>query len=372
MAANNSRSWIATAVALLGGCHDTGPDDSPRIPAVQLGVEQTLLGPGQLGLTFMPDEALCVVRRQPDVALVAAGSGVSYLLTGPGLDQLNQAVVVLEPGSSGSFDNGYAGISGCQRLADGRLFAIYHAEDHEGMEELPGGIPGFYAVIAGAVSDDDGASWQKLGPLISSNKPKDWAAYLGQGDRGVATPSLALDREGKYLYIYYDDHSRVVGGRVVFGVARAEFAGAPPGPGSWYKYRDGQFSEPGLGGLETPILHMVDANADVLQPHVVYSDELECYLMVLGVLPVDEYVGGAPLSQGGMYLASSSDGIHWSTPQQLLRDYACPLTGESLSWESTILWDVDSTARGWLVYGHTPTWASPPPYLVGRRISFAR
>jgi hypothetical protein len=201
--------------------------------------------------------------------------------------------------------------------------------------------------------------------------PKEWAAYDGHADRGVATPSLVLDRNGKYLYIYYDDHSRVVNGRVVFGMARAQLTGELPGPGAWYKYHAGQFSEPGLGGLETSILDRVEANADVLQPHVVYSAELDRYLMVLGVLAVDEYVKGAPLSLSGIYLASSTDAVTWSAPQRLLRDYSCPTGGQSLSWESTIVWDPKSTSIGWLVYGHTPSWSTPPPYMVGRRISFA-
>ena len=52
-------------------------------------------------------------------------------------------------------------------------------------------------------------------------------------------------------------------------------------PGSWQKYFEGRFGEPGLGGRETPVVsaHHLD-EASVSQAHVAHSRELERYVMV--------------------------------------------------------------------------------------------
>ena len=41
---------------------------------------------------------------------------------------------------------------------------------------LPGLVPGYYAAVGSAVSDDGGESWKKLGPVVTSARPKAWQA----------------------------------------------------------------------------------------------------------------------------------------------------------------------------------------------------
>ncbi|MGH7820565.1 MAG: hypothetical protein ACREQ9_12390 [Candidatus Binatia bacterium] len=62
---------------------------------------------------------------------------------------------------------------------------------------------------------------------------------------------------------------------------------------------------------------------------------------------------------------------------RIVTDHSLPVVGKSLSWEATILWDRDSTSRGWLVYGYSECWGAPeqggsPHYMVGRRIELRR
>jgi len=338
---------------------------------VNLGERTELLPPGALGLRYLPDEATSVVARHPKLQLLMAAGPTSYLVSGDSLEHLTDAQDVMGPGDAGSFDNGYAGMAGLHPLGDGTLFAIYHAEDHENLPQLTGGIPGYYGAVGSSRSSDGGLTWQKLGPVITSAMGKDWAAYPNQGDRGTATPSLVADRSGRYLYVYYDEHSRVNNRGVIIGLARTEPAGNDPTQWQWTKYYQGGFTQPGLAGLETPVVTLTNLGADALQAHVVFSADLDRYVMILGVSYIDEYVDGAPLTRSGMYLSFSKDGIEWAAPERLIADYAVPLDGQSLSWEGTLLWDEGSGLAGWLVYSFTPNWGTQAPFMNGRRLSFS-
>ena len=82
------------------------------------------------------------------------------------------------------------------------------------------------------------------------------------------------------------------------------------------------------------------------------------------------------LEKSGIYIAFSDDGINWSAPQNLIKDFAIPLLGKSFSWMANIIWDEDSGTQGWLIYGHSPSWGHEynnsgiPHYMAGRRIHF--
>lgn len=347
------------------------PQPLDTIPSIELGPQETLLRSGQLGLTYFPDEGTALVARQPTLSLMLTARDASYIVEGSSLQQLTRATQVLGPGSPGEFDNGYAGISAVIRLSS-TYYGFYHAEDHEGLPPLPGNIPGFYASV-GLARSDDGVTWRKVGQVLVSNQSKTYTAYPNQGDRGLGEPGAVVSRDGRYVYLYYTEHSRLNGRGVDICVARADVSNGPPLPGTFRKYYLGNFSEPGIGGKDSPVVTASEFDAaNALEGHVTYSAKVQKYLMVFGVDAYKERTSGMLPLVSGLYSAWSSDAVSWSRPKRLITDYAVPQQGRSLSWEASVLFDDDQGGNGVLIYGYTPSWGTVPHYMVARRMSVSR
>jgi hypothetical protein len=370
---NRKWLWLVT-VLTVGSAAGQTPID------VQVGPMESLLGHGQLGLAYFPDGAVSILPGTPESAfrmIVPAGIW-TYLVEGRHLDALTKSTKVLAPGRKGEFDNGYAGMCSVYRHRDDKLYGFYHAEDQEDMPAIPGGVPGFFCSIGAAVSEDSGRSWRKLGQAITSAKPKSWTAFPGQPDRGAGEVSVVVSRDGRYLFAYYTEHSRMEDRGVQICLARAEIRDKPPIPGTWRKYRDGRFSQQGIGGLDTPVISAATLdNADAAFPQVSYSEYLGKYVMVLNINVWKEYVEkGRKLSKSGIYVEYSDDGITWSKGEMLVKDYAVFRTGKSVSWHPTIIWSDREHRTGRLVYSHSDKWGhahqgGTPHYMVGREIRFS-
>jgi len=263
---------LLTIVSLcMIGCVGFSQALSPvsRAPTeTKLGPQTVLLGHGQLGLKYFPDGNVSSLRPTPEYAcrMVVPVGVRSYLVEGRSFGELIKATKVLGPGKAGQFDNGYAGISSVHYRRDGKLYGFYHAEDQEDMPPIGGGVgvPGFYCSVAMAVSEDEGRSWQKLGQAITSAKSRNWVAFPNQADRGCGEVGVAPRRDGKYLLAYYTEHSRMEGRGVQICMARAAITeDVALLPGAWRKYRLGRFDQPGIGGLDTPVLSVAHMdNAD--------------------------------------------------------------------------------------------------------------
>lgn len=162
-------------------------------------------------------------------------------------------------------------------------------------------------------------------------------------------------------------------------LARASIAdkSRPPVGGAWRKHHLGRFDPPGIGGLDTPVVSAAHPDqADAAFPHVSYSKHLGRYVMVYNINVWKEYVEkGRTLDKSGIYVAYSGDGIRWSTPHRLVKDYAVSRPGQSVSWHPTIVWSDTDRSRGRLVYSHSPRWGhahqgGTPHYMVARDIRF--
>lgn len=79
-------------------------------------------------------------------------------------------------------------------------------------------------------------------------------------------------------------------------------------PGSWEKYRNGNFSESGLGGLGSLVINPPNGRPYGFQynfaagPSVSFNTFLNLYVLVFQ-------------SKVGLHVATSEDGIRWSTPE---------------------------------------------------------
>jgi hypothetical protein len=225
-----------------GGTGGTGRGGSPGAgadPLAVVGDVQTLLPDGNaLGLSYFPDEGTSILTSDPYRIMVTDGGKKSSVVvtastTTDPLMNLAQASTVLTPGAPSDFDNGYAGISAVYRHTDGVYYGFYHAEDQVDTGTIPGtSIPGFYARIAIATSPD-GTTWVKGGYVIESFVPKRTPdGVTVQYDQGAAEPGAVASADGKWLYLYYTEHSRVnpAGGArpVVICLARADLTAWPP------------------------------------------------------------------------------------------------------------------------------------------------
>lgn len=392
---------LAAAPALasllsIGGCFPGGAGGGPPgagggsgDPAIQIGDLQTLLPDGNaLGLSYFPDEGTSLLDAQPFRIMVADGFTKSSVVVTASTDSaplmnLAQATTVVAPGAATEFDNGYAGISAVYRHTDGVFYGFYEAEDQIGTGTIPGtSIPGFYARI-GIASSPDGLTWTKGGYVVESFVPKRTPdGVTVQYDQGTAEPGVVASADGKWLYLYYTEHSRVTpaGGTrpVLICMARADLSAWPPdlsttaGPVAGFsKYYQGSFSTDGIDGYDTPVISPPTATSNSLEGHASYSSALGKYVMIYGVDAWQERSAKPPLAVvSGLYAAFSDDGVVWRTSSTpLITDFGVAQPGLSVSWEGSILWDAGDDTQGWLVYGYSPDWSNPPHYMVGRRLS---
>ena len=339
---------------------------------------QTLYPDQSFGLRFFPDLAVTVIKERagyPFRMFVVAGIS-TYLFEGDSIQSITNVQEVLSPGDSGEFDNGYAGIGGVYYHTDGKMYAFYHGEDQEDLPDFPNGIHGFYASVGLAISEDNGLTFTKAGPVITCQKDKYWESFPNQPDRGSGAPCCIKSKDGKYLYVYYGDASRVDWRGVQIFMARADISSSPPLPEHFYKYYNGSFSQPGIGGLDSPVITVIDKNyASSGNPFVTYSGYLDKYIMLYDVDDWDARSDNE-IGYSGNYIAYSEDGINWSNHTKLIDGLAAPIVGKTMSWHPAIIWDDSNDQTGLFVYAYSSSWGLGsgliPHFMVSREIKFEK
>jgi len=354
--------------------HDAGVVRVGEQFPVTLGPRTLLMNNYGLGGFFnFPDMNIEVLSRSPELQLLVAASDgplfYSHVVQGTDIQHLNSYRTILGPGPTGSFDNGGAWSCGKYRSPDGSLYVFYYTEDRDGMPAADTGF-GWYASLGVAVSHDDGYSFTKLGQIIRSDLPKD---PNGPSAQGNGEASFIVDPTGRYLYAYYTNHANDSDAIQMY-VARADLSQGPPVPGSWKKFYQGSFSEPGLGGHDTMVLRAPGGSGHAIFPSITYSSFLGLYVMTYAINDFPELDSGYP-RDSGFYLSFSTDGLHWSSDRQILTAWTIPYWDKEIAVHPTIVWDDDtgSSGDGWLVYGYSPRWGyqtpSSPYSLYGQRIS---
>ena len=165
------------------------------------------------------------------------------------------------PAGSGYAERNYCDLVGVWVDPDtGDWYGLVHNE----FTPEPFGAYSFshYDALDWAVSTDHGLTWDIKGHAITSpysTTRGDTAAFPNQSfDYGDGDPRLFVDPASGYFYVYYG--SRIVpkagaGGSDVDleHVARAPIA-AKMATGSWQKWYDGRWSQPGVGGRESNLV----------------------------------------------------------------------------------------------------------------------
>jgi hypothetical protein len=183
------------------------------------------------------------------------------------------------------------------------------------------------SVLGLAISTDaSGLNFRDLGTIIEPNRPT--------GGAGIGGGSFAVVDD--YLHVYYRD-SFPNGSTSEVAVARAPLsdliAGALGGAGaSFTKYYDGSWSQPGRGGLSSPLQIGNPSSSWLGVSHNDYLDQL--------VMVTSQWEPGG----GDLYLSTSSDGINWSARQPVALE-----AGEQMH-PSIIGTGIDPTHSGQSMY----------------------
>jgi hypothetical protein len=219
----------------------------------------------------------------------------------------------------------YLGGGRIYRVPEGKpgarsLLDVYHAEINTDTS--------FYSLLGLAVSRDDGVHWTDLGEIIRPNQP--YEAGLAGFD--IGSPRLVESPDGQYFYVYFPDW--IANGTTqpttatIVSVARASIAsvveaasGERPHAAAFDKYYEGEWSQPGIGGLSTDL----NPNAGYAgSANVAYDSAFGRYVMITDDTQHIAY-------------AESADGLSWTLPVLLDQDendqtsfnYAVPIgTGD--------------------------------------------
>ena len=202
------------------------------------------------------------------------------------------------------------------RDKDGTVFAWYHHEP----EGVCGTLPLTAPKIGALVSTDGGVTFEDLGIVLESGYPVDCSAQNGYFAGGHGDVSVVLSRNGRYFYFLFGNYS---GPREAEGVAvaRMPFERRNNPVGAVQKYYAGDWLEPGIGGLVTPIfpanVSWISSRTDSFWgPSVHWNSYLNTWVMLLNRSCCSP---GWP--QEGIYVSfnrSLSDPGAWSIPVKLM------------------------------------------------------
>lgn len=250
----------------------------------------------------------------------------SHPRVGPPMRSAGPDLFSLGPPAPIAFDNEVNGSRWIESTipdGGGKLYGWYHNE--------PRGVcPGTTAPatvgeltaprIGAAVSEDDGETWHDLGFILEASPDLlDCGAENGYFAGGHGDFCVLLDRAGEWLYVFY---SAYAGERADQGVAVARIAwrdrDAPAGK-AW-KWYEGDWSEPGIGGRLTPTfppaVEWQRADCDAFWgPSVHWNEHLGRYVMLLNRAKGKGWV------QEGIYASFAdelADPHAWSEPVKLL------------------------------------------------------
>ena len=344
---------LLMAIALTGGVFETMPP--PEVEA-KVGRANVLITPGTGGHTHFPDEPIVVLGRRPLRFLMVSSDGHvngTYLWQGESWSTAVPVEQVLTPGDGP--DNGYAGI-GALIQDHGRSLAYYHAEDHRDMGHIDvNNVDGFYATVCMAILNRDGRA-ERLGPVLTADDPKHTVDSGGWTSQGVGEPHVLRDHTGQYLLCYYTRWTEHPRPSTHLCLARASIKHGGR-PGTWDKYYQGEFREPGLGGHETPLL-------SGFQSQVVFVPAWKRYVMTFGM-------GDSEGMPEGINLTTSEDGIHWHRPLLLVHGCPIPWTDKEVVVHPTLLVKRagPNSLQGIILYGFSPRWGPVPHHLASRTVT---
>lgn len=200
---------------------------------------------------------------------------------------------------------------------DGTLYGWYHNEPPPPTcsNNLHLSAPRIGAMI----SHDEGATWDDLGIILEAPADSlncDTQNFYFAGGNGDF--SVMLDPGKNYFYFFFGTYHKDVEEQGV-SIARISYSDRNRPVGKVWKWRDGQWNEPGLGGHVTPIFPVINdwhkSDVDAFWgPSIHFNTYLNAYVIVLNHA-IDQY-----WNQEGVYIAYNDDLSNpygWTQPDRL-------------------------------------------------------
>lgn len=240
-------------------------------------------------------------------------TGHPFRSNGPNLYHLNRPSIRVTFDNEASWKQGARWIEATHKAADGKLYMWYHNEP-----PIAGGKTA--PRIGQMISDDNGLNWHDQGLILEapsgSNNPESANFYFvgGNGDFCVLP-----DQHTEYLYFFISTYNKDIDQQGV-AVARMKYADRDDPIGKVFKFHNGGWNQPGLGGLVTPIFkvtidwHRADVDA-FWGPSVHWNTHLKTFVMLLNRARDKDW------GQEGIYVSFNSqldNPAGWSKPEKLV------------------------------------------------------
>lgn len=243
--------------------------------------------------------------------------GHSYRRSGVSLNELEAGAIHVEIQHDQTPGVG-KWIEATHRDPDGTLFGWYHAETAGPCGREDRKVP----VIGAMVSRNNGITWTDLGTIIEAPKDAyDCEMENGFFAGGLGDFSVILDRKNKFFYFFFSNYERRLRQQGI-AVARMAYAARFNPNGQVTKWRNGQWSEPGIGGRTTPIFpatrNFRHPDPDSFWgPAVHYNTYLDGYVMLLN----HTAEGESDWWQEGIYISFAKNldsPLDWAIPKQIV------------------------------------------------------
>lgn len=262
------------------------------------------------------------------IMYVFASVGSPFRSSGPSLYDLSSPSLETTINNQPGIDGG-KWLEATYRDPDGTLYGWYH---NEAPPECDNNLSLRAPRIGMMTSMDEGLTWEDRGiimtaPPDSNNcQTENYYFYGGNGDF-----SVILDQTGEYFYFLFGSYTAQIEEQGI-AIARMRYEDRQDPIGKVWKWRDGAWEEPGLGGHLTPIFPVLaDWHGDppdaLWGPSIHYNYYLNQYVMVMNHA-IDRYWG-----QEGVYMSFTPDLSNpgwWSDPDRI------PIDPEDMAYPQII------------------------------------
>jgi hypothetical protein len=250
------------------------------------------------------------------------------------------------------YDADYAGANFVWKAKNGDLLMLYEGECRTFGASPPNiGSPG-YDVIALARSTDGGMSWVRKGVVITGTDPKSSSQPLS-GQPGV--PESGSIVANGFIYTFFPYISNDNGGVSHIQVARSP-VDSDGAAGTWTKYHNGSWSQPGILGLASDIVTTGPGTGCTrpVQTWVCFNTYLNAYVLLW-------------LANEGWFFSTSTDLVNWTSPTNFM---PMQMWQECQPMDLNYIFVTPGNAQGvigrtgYALYAHTPRHGQACPTKV--------
>jgi len=278
-----------------------------------------------------------------DTLYVFNSAGHPWRSSGSGLARLTESYMSVK------FDNQVNGgrwFESTFKDDDGTLYGWYH---HEPLGVCPETQPRRHLTapkIGAARSADNGATWQDLGIILEGSPGAifcDTENFYFAGGNGDF--SVILDQGREYFYFFISTYGEIAEQGV--SVARMEYAQRNSQQGNVWKWYEGRWNQPGIGGHVTPIFrvgvdwHRKDVDA-FWGPSIHYNSHLGLHVILLNRAKDFNW------TQEGIYITFNpnlADPGGWTPPRKILdREEVVPKLRDKSAWYPQVM-GLDASRR---------------------------